>query len=83
MRDCCPVVSTRLGAEGIPVESGRELLLADEPIDFGAAVLRVLADPALAESLARAGLEFVRRHFDWSVIGDNLNAALAEVVRPK
>ena len=75
-----PVVSTRLGAEGIPVEHGRELLLADSPVEFGAAVLRVLADPAQADSMARAGLEFVRRHFDWSVIGDKLNAALAEVV---
>ena len=78
-----PVVSTRLGAEGIPVEHGRELLLADGPIEFGAAVLRVLAEPALADSLARAGLEFVRRHFDWSVIGDKLNAALDEVVQRK
>ena len=71
-----PVVSTRLGAEGIPVGHGRELLLADGPIEFGAAVLRVLSEPALAESLAHAGLEFVRKNFDWSVIGDKLNAAL-------
>jgi len=76
-----PVVSTRLGAEGIPVEHGRELLLADDPADFASAVLRVLAEPALADSLAQAGLEFVRRHFDWSVIGDKLNAALDEAVR--
>ena len=76
-----PVVSTRLGAEGIPVEHGRELLLADDPADFANAVLKVLADPVLAESLARAGLEYVRRHFDWGVIGDKLNATLAEVVR--
>jgi len=76
-----PVVSTRLGAEGIPVEHGRELLLADEPSDFADAVLRVLAEPALADSLAQAGLAFVRRYFDWSVIGDKLNATLEEVIR--
>jgi glycosyltransferase involved in cell wall biosynthesis len=72
-----PVVSTRLGAEGIPVEDGRELLLADTPVDLAAAVLRVLADPGLAARLAQAGLDYVRRHFDWAVIGDKLNTALS------
>ena len=77
-----PVVSTRLGSEGIPVEDGRELLLADTPVEFAAAVLRVLANPGLAESLAHAGHEYVRRHFDWSVIGEKLNAALVGVIKP-
>jgi glycosyltransferase involved in cell wall biosynthesis len=77
-----PVVSTRLGAEGIPVEDGRELLLADTPAELAAAVLRVLEDPGLAASLARAGLDYVRRHFDWSVIGVRLDAALAGSVKP-
>ena len=77
-----PVVSTRLGAEGIPVEHGRELLLADTPAELAAAVLRVLGDPVLAEGLARAGLDYVRRHFDWSVIGAKLTAELAGVVKP-
>ena len=77
-----PVVSTRLGAEGIPAVDGRDLLLADTPEDFSAAVVRVLTEPALAAGLAASGLEFVRRHFDWSVIGDNLEAALATVYKP-
>jgi len=77
-----PVVSTRLGAEGIPVEDGRELLLADTPAELAAAVLRVLANPDLAESLTRAGLDYVRRHFDWSVIGEKLNTTLQGVVKP-
>ena len=76
-----PVVSTRLGAEGIPAEDGRDLLYADEPDAFARAVLRVLTDPALATTLTANGLAFVRSHFDWSVIGDALNAALAEAVK--
>ena len=74
-----PVVSTRLGAEGIPVEDGRELLLADTPAELAAAVLRVLENPGLAASLASAGLDYVRRHFDWSVIGAKLNTELAQI----
>ncbi len=76
-----PVVSTRLGAEGIPVEDGRELLLADTPAELAAAVVRVLENPGLAEELVRAGRDYVRRHFDWAVIGTKLNATLAGVVK--
>ena len=72
-----PVVSTRLGAEGIPAVDGRDLLLADDPETFAQAVVRVLAEPALAAQLASNGVEFVRRHFDWALIGANLQAALA------
>lgn len=77
-----PVVSTRLGAEGIPAEDGRDLLLADTPEAFADATVRVLTDPALAAMLTANGLDFVRRHFDWSVIGDNLEAALQAVKQP-
>ncbi len=47
-----PVVSTTLGAEGLPVESGRHLLLADTPQAFADSVLRVLHDRELAGRLA-------------------------------
>ena len=77
-----PVVSTRLGAEGLPVTDGGELLLADTPAEFAAAVQRVLDDSGLAARLAAAGSEFVRRHFDWSVIGARLHTALEGVVGP-
>lgn len=76
-----PVVSTRLGAEGIPAVDGRDLLYADTPDAFGRAVLRVLTDPVLAAKLAANGLAFVRNHFDWSVIGDVLNDTLTETVK--
>lgn len=75
-----PVVSTRLGAEGIPAVDGRELLLADEPEVFAEAVGRIFSDPLLAQSLSREGLSFVRSHFDWSVVGEKLNDTLEAVV---
>ncbi|MEO5367769.1 MAG: glycosyltransferase, partial [Magnetococcus sp. WYHC-3] len=71
-----PVVSTRLGAEGIPAVDGRDLLLADRPEEFARAVARVLTDQALAAMLVANGLQFVRQHFDWPVIADRLEAVL-------
>jgi len=67
-----PVVSTRVGAEGVPVRSGRELLLAEQPADFAAAVLRLLHDPALREQLRAASLTLAREQFDWRTVVPNL-----------
>src|SRR5918911_2970553 len=45
------VGSTSVGAEGLPVRDGSELLLADTPEEFADAVVRVLTDHRLAERL--------------------------------
>jgi glycosyltransferase involved in cell wall biosynthesis len=50
-----PVVSTRLGSEGIGARDGLELLNADTPRELADACIRVLRDPELAASLAEAG----------------------------
>jgi len=52
------IVSTTVGAEGLPVHHRSGLLLADTPEDFAAAVVRVLADQEFADRLgvARHGL---------------------------
>ena len=63
-----PVVSTRIGAEGVPVQSEREVLLADTPAEFSAAVLRLLREPELGAGLRHAALELVREQFDWRTV---------------
>jgi len=75
-----PVVSTRLGAEGIPVTSGREVLLADDPAAFAAAVIAVLRDNNMARRLSTRGLDFVRRRYDWRVVGCGLETAVREAL---
>src|SRR5208282_1666566 len=41
------VVSTSIGAEGLDVRSGRDLILADDPAAFAEAILSLLRDAAL------------------------------------
>jgi polysaccharide biosynthesis protein PslH len=67
-----PVVSTRLGAEGLDVEDGREILLADTAADIIAAVDRLAADPELRGQLAGNARALVRRCYDWSILGEQL-----------
>jgi glycosyltransferase involved in cell wall biosynthesis len=50
-----PVVSTAVGAGGLDVVDGRDLLLADDAETFAAAVIKVLEDPALAHRLGASG----------------------------
>lgn len=59
-----PIVSTTLGAEGYPVRSGHELLLADEPEAFARAVLRLLENGDLRARLIAAGRHMAWQ-FDW------------------
>ena len=65
-----PTVSTRIGAEGLPLEHGSELLLADEPQAFADEVVRLLDEPTLAADLARRASSRVRNEFGWSAAAD-------------
>ncbi len=74
-----PVVATRLGAEGYPVTHGRELLLADTPADFAAAVVGLLRAPGKRVELGRAGRAFVEERYDWRVIVPQVEAVYPPV----
>jgi glycosyltransferase involved in cell wall biosynthesis len=60
-----PVVSTRIGAEGLPVRDGEHLLLADSPGDFVQSVTRLLICPELCSSLGTAGRLLLEKEFTW------------------
>jgi sugar transferase (PEP-CTERM/EpsH1 system associated) len=82
------VVATSVGAEGLPVADGRDLLIADDPERFAAAVVRVIRDADLRGRLGAAARHLVESRYDWAVVAgaldDALEAALAraEVARP-
>jgi len=71
-----PVVSTPLGAEGLEVVAGENLLLADSADAKGWADRLVsLADsPALRQQLIEAGLRLVGSRYDWEIQGAKLRA---------
>jgi len=76
-----PVVSTRMGAEGVAgLCGGEHSLLADDPADFAAAVLRLIDDPALGRQLGANGRALVREHYDWSVIVPRLEAIYQDLM---
>jgi polysaccharide biosynthesis protein PslH len=60
-----PIISTTLGAEGLPVRDGVELLLAGEAQAFADATARVLRDAALAKQIGQQAAATVRAKFGW------------------
>ena len=78
-----PVISTRLGAEGLSVEPDRNILLADadQPADWIAQLQRVHAQPEQWRSLAERGLELVKARYDWSICGEALRRTYNDWLR--
>jgi sugar transferase (PEP-CTERM/EpsH1 system associated) len=70
------VVSTAIGAEGLPVTDGEHLLLADEPRAFADAVVRLLGDVEQRRRLEVAARSLVLAHYDWSAVAGEMEAAL-------
>ncbi len=74
------IVSTRIGAEGIPAGDGQHLLLADSPQDFADAVIRLIDNPTLRENMVRDSATWVREHFDWNHLCAHAVAQIKELV---
>ena len=69
-----PVISTTIGAEGLPATPGEHLLIADTPADFLSAVERVLNDSALQNRLASSGRRLYEQRLTWTAAWEALAA---------
>ena len=78
-----PVVSTSLGAEGLAVRSGEELLLADDPGRFANACLQLLEQPHLAGTIASNARQLVETRYDWPIVAAKLEQVYRELVRQR
>ena len=67
-----PVVSTRIGAEGLPVSDGVEVLIGDGAEGFADACVRMVEKPGLRTALARAAYELVTARFSSQVLDKTL-----------
>ncbi len=71
-----PVVTTRIGAEGMGLRDGIEALIAEGPREFADAVIRLYQDEALWSQLSTAGLELIREHYSKAVVAGHLSSLL-------
>jgi sugar transferase (PEP-CTERM/EpsH1 system associated) len=67
-----PVVSTSVGAEGLDVMLGEDILIEDTPTLFAKAVVELINDGKKREKMARAARYLVENKYDWNLIGHKL-----------
>ena len=72
------VVSTTVGAEGLDVHHGDDVLLADDPQRFAEAVVMLLKDPSTRARFESAAATTAAR-YDWPAIGDRFSEVLTQV----
>lgn len=71
-----PVVSTTIGAQGLDLQHGQDLLLADSPADFALQLARGLQDSALRQHLRQHGRSTVLQRLTWKSLGQQLLTTL-------
>jgi glycosyltransferase involved in cell wall biosynthesis len=74
-----PVVSTTIGAEGLPLRDGEHLFLADDPASFAERCLELLEQPALAERMSETARSLVAAEFSWERVSRNFEDVLESV----
>lgn len=74
------VVSTTVGAEGLPLDPGRHFLNADDPAAFAAAVVGLLRDGDRRAELGRAGRALVDAHYSWAQVARVFERRLLEAM---
>ena len=75
-----PVVASSSVSAGLQALAGHDLLVADTPEEFAAAVLRLLDDQVLWNKLAERGLAYIAMHHDWEHIMRRLTAVYTNAV---
>jgi sugar transferase (PEP-CTERM/EpsH1 system associated) len=71
------VVSTTVGAEGLPVTNGRDIDMADEPARFAHAVVHLMRDGEARRAMEAEARRLVVERYDWSAVAIDFENALS------
>jgi len=73
------VVSTTIGAEGLPVKHGDNILLADEPESIARCIVELLSNSGLRTQLGDSARRLVAEGYSWRAVGKTLANTLEAV----
>jgi polysaccharide biosynthesis protein PslH len=77
-----PIVSTSIGAEGLDIRDGENILIADTPQLFSAAVLRATNEADLNQQLRCNGRRWVEEKYDWKITYRAWDDVYAAILNP-
>ena len=76
-----PVVSTRIGVEGLSLTAGEHLDVVEDCTALAGALVKVIRNPERACHMAERGRHVVRKRYDWDVQADKLEQSWQETLR--
>ncbi|MFC1711447.1 glycosyltransferase [Patescibacteria group bacterium] len=68
-----PVVSTSLGIDGIDVENGKQVLVANSALDLAKETIKIIKDPELGRELSNAAFKLIKEKYNWKIIAEDLD----------
>jgi sugar transferase (PEP-CTERM/EpsH1 system associated) len=71
-----PIVATAIGAEGLPVEDGVNILIANSAEEFAQHVTGLLQYPANGSKLGRAARQLVEKEYSWAAVAAHFESVL-------
>jgi glycosyltransferase involved in cell wall biosynthesis len=77
------IVSTTVGAEGLPVKAGEHLLLADDAVSFAKCTLELLRSDSMRQKLGAAARDLIERKYSWTVVSKCFAMALQDVAKTR
>lgn len=77
------IVSTSIGAEGIKVTNGRDVLLADTVDDFVQGTIKLLMDAELRHHIGNNARKLVERYYSWNTVIDLTEQIYQDVVQSR
>jgi sugar transferase (PEP-CTERM/EpsH1 system associated) len=77
------IVSTSVGCEGIDVENDKNILIADDPIEFAQRTVELLKNRAKRTFLGKGARELVEAEYSWGKIGRTLQEAYEGAVKKR
>lgn len=76
-----PIVSTTVGAEGLPVTDSIDIFFADEPEHFAERVVTLLQDKEVRGRLGASARRLVEEHYSWERVAADCESVLARVIQ--
>jgi glycosyltransferase involved in cell wall biosynthesis len=75
------IVSTRVGAEGLELKGGKEIVLADDAAEFAHAVITLMRDPARSEAIGKSARSVVLEHYTHQALRKSLEVVISSLAK--
>ena len=78
-----PVVSTPIGAEGLSVKNGENILLSDQPEEFADNVIKLLQDQKNREEIGEKALTLIQKRFSWGAVTEVFETLCQHIIKER